>query len=167
MASVILMGHAATSEVIPMALPYLHALGEGRALTVFDSALLLRASGADTDGRYSMYEGTWKPGGFRPLAHVHGREHESFYVLEGTFTFELGPDVVTASAGAFLHAPPGVRHGFANAGDTPARMLFVHAPALDGFFDELESAARSSGPDRSALRHVMERWGMTVDATGP
>jgi quercetin dioxygenase-like cupin family protein len=62
-------------------------------------------------------------------AHVHPDEDDSFYILEGEITFTVGDDEVIAGPGTFVLVPPGVRHGFANRRDTPARILNVHAPA--------------------------------------
>jgi quercetin dioxygenase-like cupin family protein len=64
-------------------------------------------------------------------AHVHTDEDDSFYILDGEITFELGEDgeEVVAGPGTFVLVPPGVRHGFANHRDTPARILNLHAPA--------------------------------------
>jgi mannose-6-phosphate isomerase-like protein (cupin superfamily) len=69
--------------------------------------------------------------GRRLEAHVHTDEDDSFYILEGEITFELGEDgeEVVAGPGTFVLVPPGVRHGFANHRDTPARILNLHAPA--------------------------------------
>jgi quercetin dioxygenase-like cupin family protein len=65
-------------------------------------------------------------------AHVHDGEDDAFYVLEGELTFVLGDDDVAAPPGTFVLVPPGVRHGFRNDGDSPVRILNIHAP---GGFD--------------------------------
>ena len=62
-------------------------------------------------------------------AHVHDGEDDAFYILEGELTFVLGDDDVAAPPGTFVLVPPGARHGFRNDGDTPARILNIHAPA--------------------------------------
>jgi mannose-6-phosphate isomerase-like protein (cupin superfamily) len=62
-------------------------------------------------------------------AHVHDGEDDAFYILEGELTFVLGDDEVAAPPGTFVLVPPGVRHGFRNDGDTPVRILNIHAPA--------------------------------------
>jgi mannose-6-phosphate isomerase-like protein (cupin superfamily) len=61
--------------------------------------------------------------------HVHGEEDDAFYILEGELTFTFGDAVAPAPPGTFVLVPPGVAHGFRNDGDTPVRMLNIHAPA--------------------------------------
>jgi quercetin dioxygenase-like cupin family protein len=62
-------------------------------------------------------------------AHVHDGEDDAFYILEGELTFVLGHDDVAAPPGTFVLVPPGVVHGFRNDGDSPVRILNIHAPA--------------------------------------
>jgi mannose-6-phosphate isomerase-like protein (cupin superfamily) len=62
-------------------------------------------------------------------AHVHQDEDDAFYVLEGELTFDGDEGPVTAPAGTFVLAPPGVRHGFHNRTGAPVRLLNIHAPA--------------------------------------
>jgi mannose-6-phosphate isomerase-like protein (cupin superfamily) len=63
--------------------------------------------------------------------HVH-----AFFVLAGEAEFVVGDEVLRAEAGSFVAAPPGVVHGFSNAGDTELRLLNIHAPNV-GFADSL------------------------------
>jgi mannose-6-phosphate isomerase-like protein (cupin superfamily) len=62
-------------------------------------------------------------------AHVHEDEDDAFYIVDGELTFVLGDDEVAAPAGTFVLVPPGVEHGFRNDGDSPVRILNIHAPA--------------------------------------
>ena len=62
-------------------------------------------------------------------AHVHKDEDDAFYILEGEMTFVFGEEEAKAPPGTFVLAPPGVEHAFRNDGDTPVRMLNIHAPA--------------------------------------
>ncbi len=62
-------------------------------------------------------------------AHVHAAEDDAFYIVEGELTFRFGGETVAASPGTFVLVPPGVSHGFHNKGDTPVRVLNIHAPA--------------------------------------
>jgi len=65
-------------------------------------------------------------------AHVHDAEDDAFYILEGELTFILTDGEVKAGPGAFVLVPPGAEHAFRNDGDSPVRMLNIHAP---GGFD--------------------------------
>ena len=62
-------------------------------------------------------------------AHVHAEEDDAFYIVEGELTFMLDEGDVKAPPGTFVLIPPGVEHGFRNDGETPVRMLNIHAPA--------------------------------------
>jgi mannose-6-phosphate isomerase-like protein (cupin superfamily) len=62
-------------------------------------------------------------------AHVHADEDDAFYILEGEMTFLFGGEEAAAPPGTFVLVPPGVEHAFRNDGETPVRMLNIHAPA--------------------------------------
>jgi mannose-6-phosphate isomerase-like protein (cupin superfamily) len=76
-----------------------------------------------THSRYS-------PGERGPDLHVHHEHSDSFYVLEGEMTFELGPDAdkVRVGPGGFVAAPPRVAHSFVNESEGDARWLNFHTP---------------------------------------
>jgi mannose-6-phosphate isomerase-like protein (cupin superfamily) len=68
--------------------------------------------------------------------HTHGDQVDSFYVLEGEAEFTVGDRVLRVGPGSYVVAPPGLVHGFRNAGDGELRMLNVHAPNT-GFAERL------------------------------
>ena len=68
--------------------------------------------------------------------HTHPDFVDAFYVLAGKAEFRVGVEVFRAEPGSFVAAPPGVVHGFRNAGDSELRLLNVHAPNA-GFAEEL------------------------------
>lgn len=75
----------------------------------------------------SLLEITFDPGsGVDP--HFHKAHSDSFYVLEGELEFHVGDNVVRATPGAYVLAPPNIVHWFTNTGETPARMLNLHTP---------------------------------------
>src|SRR4051812_29491889 len=145
--------------------PY-HVLnpGEGRKLDFFDVSVLVKATSAETNGAFSLIEGVWQPGGFGPLPHIHTQQEESFYVLSGEFDFIIGEEKLRAEAGSFLVVPRGIVHSFAAAGDSPARLMFLHTPGLEGFFLELAQLPQNRPPDPVAVRALMNRWGMETPA---
>jgi mannose-6-phosphate isomerase-like protein (cupin superfamily) len=91
----------------------------------------IKASAADTGGQYSLLEITAPPGLQTPL-HVHYREDEGFYVVEGSVTIEVGDETVELGAGEHAYGPRDIPHRF-TVGPDGARMIWVLAPS--GFED--------------------------------
>ena len=60
--------------------------------------------------------------------HVHQREDEAWYVLEGHLTFYVADEVLEAGAGSFVFGPMGVAHSF-NVDVEPSRVLVFASPA--------------------------------------
>jgi quercetin dioxygenase-like cupin family protein len=95
------------------------------------------ATADDTDGKYTLWEAIVPPGG-GPPPHVHSREEEGFYVLEGEITITVNGEPVVATAGTFANMPVGTPHSFKNESGRPARMLISVAPAgLEKMFFEV------------------------------
>jgi quercetin dioxygenase-like cupin family protein len=93
-------------------------------------------TGAQSNGAYFIMEGIIPPGGGPPL-HIHHREEESFYLLEGTLEITLGEKKFNAMTGDFIQIPRGTVHRFHNVGSTTARMLLLFSPAgMERYFEE-------------------------------
>lgn len=108
--------------------PTLRKSTEGRTLAIVGDVYRFLATGADTDGSYAQFEAIVPPGG-GPPPHIHLREEEGFYILDGEITFHIGEQRIVATAGMFANMPIGVPHSFKNETDRPARMLITVAPA--------------------------------------
>ena len=94
-------------------------------------------TGKDTGGAFYLAEISVPPGGGPPL-HIHSREDESFHMLEGTLTIQVGGDTLTASPGDFAYLPRGIAHSFRNSGDVAAKALVLVTPAgLENYFAEV------------------------------
>lgn len=94
------------------------------------------ATGEQTGGVYALCESRVLPGG-GPPPHIHHREDEWFFVLEGEITFTVDGKTFTAKAGSFVAGPRGVPHAFKNLGNAPARMLIhVTPPGFEQFMAE-------------------------------
>jgi quercetin dioxygenase-like cupin family protein len=110
---------------------------EGRTIAVFGDVYRFLATGDDTNGTYALWEAIVPPGG-GPPPHVHSREEEGFYILEGEITFSVGEEKIVATAGMFANMPVGTPHSFKNESDCPAKMLISVAPAgLEQMFFEV------------------------------
>jgi quercetin dioxygenase-like cupin family protein len=109
---------------------------EGRTIAVVGDVYRFLATAEDTNGKYAMWEAIVPPGG-GPPPHVHSREEEGFYVVEGEITFTINGKRVLATAGMFANMPVGTPHSFKNESGQPAKMLISVAPAgLEQMFFE-------------------------------
>lgn len=110
-------------------------------------------TGEESGGAYFAMEALVPPRG-GPPPHIHRREDETFYVIEGTCTFRLGDELVTAGPGDFVNIPRGTVHCFRNDGAETARMILTFTPSgIERFFEEtLERALDPTGrvPDNAA-----------------
>lgn len=109
---------------------------EGRTIAVVGDVYRFLATGEDTHGKYATWEAIVPPGG-GPPPHVHSREEEGFFILEGEVTFQIGDERVVATTGMFANMPVGTPHSFKNESSKPAKMLILVAPAgLEKMFFE-------------------------------
>jgi quercetin dioxygenase-like cupin family protein len=117
--------------------PTLRTPSEGRTIAVVGDVYRFLATGDDTNGKYAMWEAVVPPGG-GPPPHVHSREEEGFYVLDGEVTVHISDKRVVATAGTFVNMPVGTPHSFKNESRNPTKMLITVAPAgLEQMFFEV------------------------------
>jgi mannose-6-phosphate isomerase-like protein (cupin superfamily) len=137
--------------------------GEGRSIEVLPGeTVMFKATSADTDGAYTLIEVIDEPQAGPPL-HLHRREDEAFYILEGTFAFVIGDLAETATAGWFMTAPKGVPHSYKNIGTTPARMLTLFVPAgIENFFEDLSKLTAAGTLDIDSIVAVSAKQGIEV-----
>jgi quercetin dioxygenase-like cupin family protein len=154
-----------TEQFPPIAL----APGEGEALWGFGALAILKASSETTGGRVAVIEHVAARGAGSPL-HVHRREDEWFYVLDGELTFWVDGRVVDAPPGTFVYGPRDVPHTFVVASER-ARFLLVTEPAgFDAFFRAAgEPAERpeippapSEPPDIAGLTALAASFGIEI-----
>ena len=100
--------------------------GEGEARWWFGALAEIKAAAADTGGQLTIIEITEPPNSEAPL-HVHYRDDEAFWILEGSATFEIGDTTVEAGAGDYLFGPRGIPHRY-SVGEHGCRMLFIMVP---------------------------------------
>jgi quercetin dioxygenase-like cupin family protein len=108
------------------------------------------------------------PPGFASPYHVHHREDESFYVLQGRVAFVCDGKWLTAGPGDFVFGPKNIPHGFKVTGTTPAQLLLLVSPGgFERFTKDLSEPAGMppSPPDLAKLVAVAATYG--VDILGP
>lgn len=147
---------------------------QGRTVAVVGDVYRFLATGEDTDGRYALWEAIVPPGG-GPPPHVHSREEEGFYILEGEIKFTVNGERVVATAGTFANMPVGTPHSFKNESDKPARMLISVAPAgLEQMFFDVgvplaEGATTAALPTKDEIEKLLAvapKYGIEIKLPG-
>lgn len=107
----------------------------------FGALITPKATAATTDGVLDVAEQI-VPAGFATPLHVHHREDECFYILEGVIAFRLGAETFVAQPGAFVRLPRDIPHAFRIRGETPAHMLVLGLPSgLVAFYAQVGAPA--------------------------
>ena len=118
----------------------------------------LKASRVSTGGSLTLIES--RTDGGAPM-HVHSREDECMYVLEGAITVQCGDEVFEAGPRSFVFLPRGIEHAWDVAGGVAATVLIITAPGgLEEFLHEFHAAPRplsGEASDRIAAQHGI-RW---------
>ena len=136
--------------------------GEGqRRYTARGSVMFFKALAEQDDGDLSLMERTLPPGGRRPPPHRHTNCSEAYFVLDGLVSVVVEGEELTVGPEGFVLVPRGTAHTFGNGGDDEARLLVIHAPAMDAYFAGLhELWNRPEPPTPDEERALMARFGM-------
>jgi mannose-6-phosphate isomerase-like protein (cupin superfamily) len=129
----------------------------------------IKSSAKTTDGTVAVIEHLAPLGSGSPL-HVHRREDEWFYVIEGELTFWVGGEIIKAAAGSFVYGPRDIPHTFQVSSET-AHFLLVTEPA--GFEDFMCAAGEpaqtltipappSAPPDPAQMATVAAEYGLEI-----
>jgi len=118
---------------------------EGEVRWWFGGLATIKATGKETGGHYALVE-VLNAEGEGPL-HVHYREDEGFWILEGELTFEVGEERIKAGPGSFVFGPKDVPHRY-TVESGPARLLYILWPAG---FEEFIYATSVPAEERAAL----------------
>jgi len=112
-------------------------------------------------GDLSVMERTLPPYGRRPLPHRHINCSEAYFVLDGLVSVVVEGGGLTIGPEGFVLVPRGTAHTFGNGGEVEARLLVIHAPAMDAYFSGLhELWSRPEPPTPNEERALMARFGM-------
>ena len=142
--------------------------GDGRTIRFYDDEIEIksRADGLD------VFELAAHPGSEPPM-HVHEREDETFYVLDGEVTFYAGEDVIEGTRGTFVRLARGVAHTY-SVRSPMARLLVMASPS--GFIDMFDAVQEAFGgemPTTPAPEHgpilgaVLAEYGVEIVGPNP
>ena len=116
--------------------------------------------GPEAAERFSLVEHPMSSRALAAPLHLHTREDEYSFVLEGRMGALLGDDVVEAGPGDLVFKPRNQWHTFWNAGDEPCRILELISPAgFERFFEELSDLGGAINADPDELTALGARYG--------
>lgn len=151
--------------------PHLGRAGGERSAWYAGWLVSFLATGEETEGQFSLTAVSGRRGqSVAPPWHVHTREEECFYVIEGAITCYVGEEVIEVPAGAFVILPRGVPHRYEVATEE-ARLLNLCVPAgFEGFYRALSEPASAmtvppapdGPPDVARLLAVATEFGIEV-----
>jgi len=153
----------------PAIAPIALSPGEGEALWFLGILATIKSSAETTGGRVAVIEHLAPQGSGSPL-HVHRREDEWFFVIEGELTFWVGGEIIVAPAGAFVYGPRDIPHTF-TVTSHQARFLLVTEPAgFEGFMRALSAPAEDrvlppdtiQPPDPSVMTAAAAEYGIEI-----
>jgi quercetin dioxygenase-like cupin family protein len=147
--------------------PYILQANEGKAIWYTTTRMTLKATGESTGGALSLVEVLAAPDTSPPW-HVHYRDDEMFYILDGLFLFKCGDDLFEGSPGTFAFLPRGIPHSFKVVSETPARFLVIGTPAsIDQYFvaagtPALDEGLRPQPIDVQQMAALLAQYGMEM-----
>jgi mannose-6-phosphate isomerase-like protein (cupin superfamily) len=137
---------------------------DGKAGFLGSIGVRLMIEGAESGGGFSLVEHPMPPRALAAPLHRHLREDEYSYVLEGRLGALLGDEVLEAGPGDLVFKPRNQWHTFWNAGEEPARILEIIAPAgFEQFFVELVDLGGAIQADPELLADLCRRYELEMD----
>jgi quercetin dioxygenase-like cupin family protein len=130
--------------------------------------LTFLATAEETRGQFALIEATARKGNVPPR-HIHRREEETFYVLEGEMTVTVGDRTFKATPGTLVSLPRDVAHSFAIESEQLRTLILLTPAGLEGFFKEfsvpapamtLPPADESAYGDVQKLLEAAPRYGL-------
>ena len=93
------------------------------------------ATGEDTHGQFGLIEAVGRRGGDAP-PHIHHREDEIFYVLEGEIVFSINDRTIKGTPGTMIFLPRDVRHSFTIESEQYRMLILVTPAGFEAWFRE-------------------------------
>jgi quercetin dioxygenase-like cupin family protein len=138
--------------------PILVPPGGGEQLNIAGSPIFHKVKSKDTNGVFSVMEFVTPPGKGVAL-HVHEREDELVYLLEGEIEVTLGDQKMKAVPGVMALLPRGIPHGFTNIGNKPSRLLDTILPGrFDNYFVELAALFAAGDPSEAQIDGLSRKY---------
>jgi len=133
---------------------------KGKSIWVLGDLYTFKITGEQSMGAFTVIEQNIQPES-GPPPHIHRREDELFYVLEGKFSFMCGDKLDVFESGSFIYIPKNTLHTFKNVGDQQGKLLVIISPAgLEEFFYSIgtpvSESSNNPGFDPDSIEKVMK-----------
>jgi quercetin dioxygenase-like cupin family protein len=120
-----------------------------------DGRITVKAGSAQTGGAFAQIE-TDDPRGSGPPLHLHHKQDETFYILEGEVTLVVGEERLDLSAGDYCYAPRGVPHAYVVRSERARMLVTVSPPGPEEMFVELGVPVTGAQPPSDTVMPPME-----------
>ena len=111
-----------------------------RSVSYSGHLMTFLATAEDTQGKFALIETVARKGNVPP-PHIHHREEETFYVLEGEMTFSVGGQTIKATPGTMVCLPRDVPHSFVIDSEQGRALILLTPAGLEGLFKEFSVPA--------------------------
>lgn len=151
----------------PLARAFARRPGPGSSRAYLGHLFSFLAESGQTNGSMAIMEVTVRKG-LEPPPHTHSREDETYYVLDGRWSFDVGGEPFAAEPGALVFLPRGVAHSFSIDGDAARALVILTPGGLEDAFRELsEPTTQARGlPPRPDGPPPVARMGEVLGARG-
>lgn len=128
---------------------------------------IIRLSGKETGGAFSVVEERLAPGDGAP-PHIHHHEDQTDYIVEGEVEFMVGGDTIRATAGTIVHGPKGVPHAFKNVGEKQAVIhSWFHPAGFETMIAEVGDVVTDPSetppePDMAKMMKLAPEYGLEM-----
>jgi mannose-6-phosphate isomerase-like protein (cupin superfamily) len=129
-------------------------------LNVLGSEMLVKVDSASSNGVVAVVE-VAAPPGKGPPRHLHSREDEEFYVIDGRVKIWRGDEVLDVGRDGVVFVPRGLPHTYQNVGASPGPGSF------EGFFREVWARRLSVPEHLKEITEIAERYGLAIVGPPP
>ncbi|AKG20470.1 cupin domain-containing protein [Calothrix sp. 336/3] len=134
----------------------------GENLQVLTDRICIKFKSADSPNQMAVMTVDVPADGCVP-PHIHDKEEESYFMLQGSIVMQLGNQEFTIEPGDFVHVPPGTIHGYKNPSPQCARFLaWTIGGAIDDFFTEMAEKVQEIPDDLPKMSAILEKYGVQM-----
>jgi quercetin dioxygenase-like cupin family protein len=114
-----------------------YAATEGEVIQFRKTKMILKTPANENNGGYLQLLMTHPPH-IGPSLHIHPNGPETFLVVEGSYTFILGENIIETTKGDFVFIPQNIPHKY-NAGEHGGQLLVTTPESVVNYFKTISS----------------------------